>query len=207
MASKLSSQPQALVAITASAGGIGVVQEVLRDLPRETLACYCIVIHLTPSYASKLDRVLTQASGPRVRFAEEGELLQVGNAYLAPPDHHMMVTPDKRLTLSKSPKRHYTRPSGDHLFETAARCFGKNTILVVLSGMGRNGSESLLEAKTFGATVIAQDPETARFSPMPRAAINSGCVDFVLPPGEIAAKISELIPSTNHEGMVAFHDS
>jgi two-component system chemotaxis response regulator CheB len=137
--------------------------------------------------------ILSRRTRLRVKQAAEGEALEVGNVYIAPPNRHLLVDPDGTLALSESELVHFVRPSADLLFESVAAVFRDRAIAVVLSGTGRDGAMGVTAIKKVGGTVIAQDPGSAEFPGMPEEAIHTGDVDFVLPLEEIAPALVTLV--------------
>jgi two-component system chemotaxis response regulator CheB len=139
--------------------------------------------------------ILARNTTLHVKQAEEGEEIKPATVYIAPPDHHLLVNPDGTLTLSKSELVHFVRPSADLLFESVAASHKERSIAVVLTGTGSGGSMGMgVQAiKKMGGTVICQDVDTAEFSGMPLAALESKCVDFSLPLEEIAAALVTLV--------------
>jgi two-component system chemotaxis response regulator CheB len=126
-----------------------------------------------------------------VKQAEHGEVLLPGVVYTAAPDQHLLVGPGK-IQLAHTQLVRFSRPSIDLLFESVAGVYGSRSIAVILSGSGKDGAEGIRIIKEAGGTTIAQVPETAEFRPMPEAAIQTGCVDFVLRLEEIGLKLAEL---------------
>lgn len=182
-----------LVAVAASAGGIPALKEVLRGLPPDLNAPVLILLHLSPRYKSQLATVLTGSANFPVMDAVEGAMPEPAHAYVALPDQHLEIDASGRIHLSKTEKRHFTRPSAEPLFSSVSSLYGPDAVLVVLSGSGSNGSDNLTIAKQRGSWIIAQDPETAFAPGMPRAAIQTGTVDYVLPLDRIAERITELV--------------
>ena len=97
------------------------------------------------------------------------------------------------LTLTRSELVHFVRPSADLLFESVAGAYGDRALACLLTGTGRDGAMGVTAVHSRGGTVILQDPETAEFAGMPRGAIATGEVDFVLPLEEIATVMSDLV--------------
>src|SRR5205807_2226379 len=110
----------------------------------------------------------------KVKEAVEGDPLCPACVFLAPPDHHLIVTANGVLGLSKAPRVHYVRPSVEPLFESVATTFRHRVIAVVLTGGGEDGSQGVRVIKQKGGTVIAQDEETSKDFGMPSAAIQTG---------------------------------
>jgi two-component system chemotaxis response regulator CheB len=115
--------------------------------------------------------------------------------YVAPPDVHLIVGIDRRLVLSHLPPVHHCRPSGDRLFESLAVAFGPDAVAVVLTGFGRDGAAGAQCVRRAGGTVIVQDPQTAQFGDMPRAALREGAVDHILPLDAIGPMVRDLVAS------------
>ena len=185
-------RPNAVIAMAASAGGFRALSTVLTDLPPTLRAALVIVQHLDPSRRSVLASLLDRTSGPEVREATDGEPLMEGLALVAPPDHHLLVTPEGRCSLTTTELVHFVRPSADLLFESVAASFGPGAIAVVLSGSGTDGSIGIAAIKERGGSVIAQDG-AAEFGGMPGAAVATGIVDRIVPLGEIALAIRDVL--------------
>lgn len=182
-----------VVAIAASAGGLNAINGVLANLPAVFPASIVVVQHLDPRHRSLMAEILARNTALRVKQAEEGETMQPGTVYIAPPDQHLLVNSDGTLALSQSELVHFVRPSADLLFESVAASHKERAIAVVLSGTGSDGSMGVQAIKKMGGTVICQDVDSAEFSGMPLAAMQSKCVDFSLPLDEIAAALVTLV--------------
>lgn len=180
-----------VVAMGASAGGLGALSHVLRVLPRTFPSSIVVVQHLAPGHKSWIADLLGRSTPLKVKQAEHGEILLPGMVYTAPPDEHLLVGPGK-IQLAHTQLVHFSRPSIDLLFESVAGTYGSRSIGVALSGSGKDGAEGIRTIKEAGGVTMAQLPETAEFRPMPEAAIETGCVDFVLRLEEIGQKLTEL---------------
>jgi two-component system chemotaxis response regulator CheB len=182
-----------VVAIAASAGGLKAINTVLSNLPAEFPAAIVVVQHLDPRHRSLMAEILARNTTLPVKQAEEGESVQPGTVYIAPPDRHLLVNPDGTLALSQSELVHFVRPSADLLFESVAASHKERAIAVVLTGTGSDGSMGVQAINKMGGTVICQAVETAEFTGMPLAAMQSKCVDFSLPLDEIASALITLV--------------
>lgn len=182
-----------IVALAASAGGIGALSALLENLPESFPASIVVVQHLDPRHRSLMADILRRRTRLTVSQAQEGEVIVPGAVYIAPPDRHLLVNPDGTLSLSQSELVHFVRPSADLLFESVAASYRERAIAVVLSGTGSDGSMGVQAIKKMGGTVIAQDQHSAEFGGMPAAAVQSGTVDFVLPLDEIASGLVTLV--------------
>jgi two-component system chemotaxis response regulator CheB len=137
--------------------------------------------------------ILEQRTQLRVTQAEDRDRLEPGHVYIAPPNKHLLVNANGTLSLSETELVHFVRPSADLLFDSLAASYRDRGIAVVLTGSGSDGSMGVTAVRKMGGTVIAQDKETSEFWGMPEAAINSGCVDIVLPLDEIADALIRLV--------------
>jgi len=183
------------VAISTSAGGIRALQSVLTSLPASLGAGVLVVQHLLPDRDSHLVEILRWHTRLEVLQARSAQRVDQGVVYVAPPDAHLIVGIDRRVVLSHLPPVHHCRPSGDRLFESLPAAFGRGTVAVVLTGFGRDGAAGAQCVRRAGGTVIVQDPETAQFGDMPRAALREGAVDHILPLDAIGPMVLELVAS------------
>jgi two-component system, chemotaxis family, protein-glutamate methylesterase/glutaminase len=185
-----------IVALAASAGGLRALTDVLATLPADFRATLVVVQHLDPRHRSLMAEILSRRTALRVQEAHEGDALQPGVAYIAPPNRHLLVNPDATLSLSQTELVHFVRPSADLLFESVAASFRERAIAVVLSGTGRDGAMGVKAIKKMGGTVIVQDEKTSEYFGMPDAAQQTGMADFVLPLPEIAPALQTLVNGT-----------
>jgi two-component system chemotaxis response regulator CheB len=185
--------PYQIVAFAASAGGLNALSRVLGALPGDFPAPIVVVHHLDPRHRSLIAEILSRRTPLRVQEAREGDHLRAHTVYVAPPDYHLLVNPGGTLSLSHSELVHFLRPSADLLFESVAASFKARALAVVLSGTGADGAMGVQAIKKMGGTVIAQDEGTSEFFGMPRAAIKTRVVDFVLPLEEIAPAVATLV--------------
>lgn len=182
-----------VVAIASSAGGLVALTATLSGLPTDLPAAVLVVQHLDPRHRSLMAEILSRLTRLTVKQAEEAESIERGSVYIAPPDRHMLANPDHRLSLTRTELVHFVRPSADLLFESVAATYRERAIALVLTGSGSDGSMGIKAIKKTGGTVIAQDESTSEFFAMPKAAIRTGEVDFVLPLDEIAPTLVSLV--------------
>ncbi len=191
-----------LVALAASAGGLPALSAVLSALPEGFPAAVLVVQHLDPRHRSLMAEILSRRTPMKVKEAQEGDLLQPGTVYIAPPDRHLMVNTDGTLALTQSELVHFVRPSADLLFDSAAAARKERVIAVVLTGTGSDGSMGVQAVKKMGGTVIVQDQESSEFFGMPQASIQTGAVDFILPLKEIAPALITLVMESKTDGQL-----
>jgi two-component system chemotaxis response regulator CheB len=175
----MQSLPTTLV-IGGSAGSLDVLLQLIPQLEPGCRLAIIIVLHRKSDYDTLLTDLLAARSVLPVKEAEEKDLLVAGTVYVAPADYHLLIEPDGTLTLDFSEKVHYSRPSIDVTFLSAAEVFGPKLACLLLSGANSDGAEGMATAKTMGATVAVQDPASAEVSYMPKAALAATTVDRVL---------------------------
>jgi two-component system chemotaxis response regulator CheB len=188
-----------IVVIGASAGGVAAVSKLVRQLPGNLPASIFVTIHIPEQSNSSLPRILTQKGQLPALAPADGESIQQGRIYVAPPDRHMLI---KRgyLRLVRGPRENGARPSIDPMFRTAARAYGKRVIGVVLSGALDDGTAGLIAVKKQGGLAIVQDPDEALYDGMPRSAIAHANVDHVLPISLISKLLVELTEQPLEKG-------
>lgn len=186
-----------IVALAASAGGLPALSTVLAGLPADFPVPVVVVQHLDRRYKSLLAEILGRRTALHVKAAVEGERLKAGTVYIAPPDRHLLVNRDETISLTQTELVHFVRPSADLLFESVGASFGENAIAVVLTGTGSDGSSGVRAIRKVGGSVIAQDQGSAEYFGMPGAAVETGCVDLVLPLDEIAPTVLRLVTRGN----------
>ena len=171
-----------IIVIGTSAGGVNTLQQLVAGLPHDLPAAIFIVLHIAPNAVSYLPEILNRAGPLMAEHPHQGQQIEHGRIYIAPPNHHLMLQEPGIITLSSSARENLHRPAVDPLFRTAARTYGRRTIGVVLTGALDDGTAGLLAIKLRQGTAIVQDPADAHFSDMPRSAIQHvPNVDYVAP--------------------------
>ena len=183
--------PEAIV-IGASAGALDVLSNLLPALPSDYRLPILVVVHLPPDRTSLFAELIRARCAIRVREAEDKEPIEPGVAYFAPPDYHLLVEQDKRLSLSDDEPVLFSRPSIDVLFESAADAYGGGLIGVVLTGANSDGANGLKAVVEAGGVAVVQSPGSAYAAAMPEAAIAACPEARVLPVNEIAAYLREV---------------
>lgn len=184
-----------LIAIGGSAGGIPALIAVLSALPADFRLPILVVQHLSAAMPSSLPEVLGWRSRLPVKWAEDREPALPGVVYVAPPDRHLVLTPDFRLALSAAAKVGRWRPAVDALFMSAAEVCGEGLAAIVLSGAMWDGAAGIAAVARCGGITIVQDEASSRFFDMPGAALDLGRADIVLSPDRIARALRLLAAS------------
>lgn len=169
----VSPPPLEAIVIGVSAGGLKALSAILPGLPRDYPLPIMICIHLPPGKKSIVAELFDEKCALDVREAEDKEPIQPGTAYFAPPDYHLMVEPDRRLSLSSEEPVLFSRPSINVLFETAADAYGPGLLGVVLTGANNDGADGLRAIMLAGGAAVIEDPADAYQAAMPQAAIEA----------------------------------
>jgi two-component system chemotaxis response regulator CheB len=183
-----------IVVIGASAGGLDPLRRIIAALPLCCSAAIFVVVHIG-SHQSLLPDLLNYDGKLPAHFAQDGELIEAGHIYVAPPDQHMLLSVD-RIRLSQGPKIHHTRPAADPLFISAAEAHGPRVIGVVLSGGDGDGADGLRSITEHSGTAFVQDPMEAATPSMPRSAIAADHPVAGLPVAEIARRLRVALPES-----------
>ncbi|HTC54676.1 MAG TPA: chemotaxis response regulator protein-glutamate methylesterase [Steroidobacteraceae bacterium] len=184
-----------IVAVGASTGGTEAIREMLAGLPADAPGTV-ITQHIPKAFSAAFARRLNDSSALRVQEAANGQQILPGHAYVAPGDCHLRVERSGarymcRLDNSAAVNRH--RPSVDVMFQSVAEAAGPRSIGVLLTGMGRDGAQGLLQMRTAGSQTIAQDEASSVVWGMPGEAVSLGAAQLVLPISAVAAKLMALV--------------
>ena len=194
-----------IVAIGSSTGGVEALLQVLSHFPDNcppTVITQHMPAHFTTSFADRLSRMCR----PNVTEARDGDILKVGQVYLAPGgDKHLTITGagTLRCRLVEGPTISGHRPSVDALFHSVAGCAGSRAVGAILTGMGADGANGLLEMRRAGASTVGQDEATSIVYGMPRVAFERGAVETQMPLEKIGQKILQLCNTKSEEVQYA----
>jgi two-component system chemotaxis response regulator CheB len=180
-----------IIIIGASTGGPKTLEKILTGLPALD-AAVLIVQHIAPPIDALMAKRLNTRTTMDVCLPERGDLLRRGRVYVAPSRIHLKLVSNGRIDLSVNEKMNCCRPSVDVAMGSVAEHPGR-VVGVILTGMGYDGVEGIAHVKSIGGVTIAQDEETSTIYGMPRAARETGKVDFVLPDDEIGEKLVSLV--------------
>jgi two-component system chemotaxis response regulator CheB len=177
-----------IVVVGASAGGVEALADLVASLPGDLPAAVFVVLHLPATGTSALPEILGRHGPLPAGHVRDGEPIQPGQIYVAPPDHHVLLRTG-HVHLSRGPRENGHRPAIDPLFRSAAREYATRVVGVVLSGALDDGTGGLLAIKSRGGIAVVQDPADALYPGMPGNALQHAEVDHVLP----AAAMGELL--------------
>jgi two-component system chemotaxis response regulator CheB len=175
-----------------SVGALDALSTIVTALPVGFSIPVAVVVHVPPDRRSYLSEVLAARTAVAVKEAEAKEPLAAGTIYLAPPNYHLLIEKKRCFSLSVDEPVHYSRPSIDVLFESAAWAYGPALAGILLTGANEDGARGMASIRDAGGTTIVQTPASAVVSTMPQAALSLGPADHVLSPAEIGALLARL---------------
>lgn len=180
-----------IVGIGASAGGLGALQEFFEALPAHTSMAFVVVVHLAPDHESNLPSLLQKATSMPVVQVTKPTLIEHDHVYVIAPSLDLTMA-DDYLRVTPSQPEEGRRSAIDLFFRTLAQAYRERAIGVVLSGAGSDGSAGLSRIKEMGGITFAQDPSEAEYESMPRSAVATGMVDFVMTAAEMPQRLLDL---------------
>jgi two-component system CheB/CheR fusion protein len=181
-----------LVGIGASAGGLEALTALIGALPADLGIAYVVIQHLSPTHRSMMVQLLGRETALAVREITEGIAPEPDVIYVAPASRNVVLR-EGRFALIETKREALPKPSANAFFSSLATEKGEDAIGVILSGTGSDGTVGLREIKAAGGFTFAQTPESAKYTGMPQSAIDSGCVDWVMPPDAIAKEIAIIV--------------
>ncbi|OZI20178.1 chemotaxis protein CheB [Bordetella genomosp. 9] len=199
-AAPLSSAAIELVAIGASAGGVDAIGTVLDALPADFPAAIAIVLHLPPDRHSLLAELFAARCVLPVKEVEDKEFIAPGMVYIAAPDYHMLVEPDRSFALSQDEAVNFSRPSIDLLMESAAIAYRDRLLGIVLTGASQDGAAGLQRVRALGGQAWVQDPDNADSPAMPASAIAQAGADRIMDKATLALALAALGKDPRNNG-------
>ncbi|HLH60070.1 MAG TPA: chemotaxis protein CheB [Ktedonobacteraceae bacterium] len=180
-----------IVVVGASAGGVEALIKLVSGFPADLPASVFIVLHIPAQSPSLLPGILSRSGPLQAAHPSEGEAIQQGRIYIAPPNLHMLLEAGY-IHLVRGPKENRHRPAIDPLFRSAAAAYGPQVVGVILTGSLDDGAAGLLAIKRLGGVAIVQDPQEALYPGMPTSALQHVKVDHTLLLSEIGAVLARL---------------
>lgn len=181
-----------LVAIGASAGGVNALLSIVRELRAGFAPAILVVVHVSAERPCTLAALLAEHCPLPVAEALDKQPIQGGTVTLAPPNYHMLVEPDRRLSLSLDDPVMFSRPAIDPTFESAALAYRERLLAVLLTGASRDGSAGAVAVRAHGGTLWIEDPATAHAATMPGSALRAAGADALLPLERIGPMLAGL---------------
>lgn len=199
-----------IVAVGASAGGLEALKAFFENIPGNSKNAYVVIQHLSPDYKSMMGELLSRSTDLNIRVVTDGMEIAGGHIYLIPPVSNLVIK-NNRLHLSDKPKNQTLNLPIDMFFESLAREQKEKAIGVILSGTGSDGTRGARAIKENDGMIMVQDPTEAQFDGMPKSAINTGLVDYVLPVKKMGEELYNFLsaPAVFHfkNGDVAYDQS
>ena len=178
--------------VGASAGGLEALTQLVAALPAQPNCCFVVLQHLSPNYRSMLVQLIGRETSLEVVPAEDGLRLRPGCVFVAPPRWDLILDGEQLRLVEPLPDI-APKPSVNRFLNSLASEYGEYAIGVILSGTGTDGSAGIRAVKASGGLTFAQEPNSAKYAGMPRAAIETVSVDFVLSPAGIAREVSQYV--------------
>lgn len=184
-------EPQTIVVVGASAGGVEALGAIAAGLPAVFPAAVFVVLHIG-AHTSILPEILSRRGPLPAVHPTDGDPVCGGRIYVAPPDHHMTLDAGL-IRLTKGPRENLARPAIDPLFRSAAAAFGSDVVGVILTGGLNDGTAGLFAVKQHGGVTVVQDPDDSVNASMPSSALAHVAVDHCLPLADIAPLLARVV--------------
>ena len=191
-----------VVGMGGSAGSLEVFKTFFAAMPADSGAAFVVIQHLAPAHASLLPELLAQHTRMKVVQAQDAMPVEPNCVYVIPPNQYLGIR-DGVLYLAEPVKQDGIRMPIDFFFRSLAEDRQERAICILFSGAGSDGTLGVRAIRGAGGLTIAQDPQTAQFDDMPRSAIATGLVDYVLPPGPDARGPPGISPASLRPGRRA----
>ena len=188
--SNLNNMPEYVVGIVSSAGGPSILKKIIKGIDNQNIAIL-VAQHMSEGFLSNFAQWLKKETSREVKVAKQGEGIEKGKIYFPPDGYHIKLS-KSRIELLRRPPIKGIRPSGDLLLKSIAESYRKRSIGVILTGMGSDGTSGIAEILKYGGITIAQSEESAFVNSMPKKAIESGLIKYVLSPEKIAKFLSKI---------------
>jgi two-component system, chemotaxis family, protein-glutamate methylesterase/glutaminase len=189
----MQSSPKFIVVIGTSAGGASALEELIMQLTPEMDAAFFVVLHLSrKGIGDYLFHRFQKYTSLKVRVAEDGDKIEKGVIYIAPPDNHMLLT-NAGISIGRGAPENGWRPSINNLFRSAAAQYNSRVIGIILTGMLDDGTSGMSSIIRSGGTAIVQDPNEAEYPDMPLSVLNNMEVEFCISLFKMGSTLTEII--------------
>ncbi len=190
------------IGIGASAGGLEALEGFFKHIPDNTNNVYIVIQHLSPDYKSMMDELLARHTNMPIHVAEDGMETEPNHVYLIPPSMNLSIYHSKLYLEAHVSHNHLNMPI-DVFLKSLAQDQGKNAIGIILSGTGSDGTKGIKTIKEVGGMVIAQDLNSCKFDGMPKSAMSTNMVDYILLPEEMPDVIMNYIKTPSIHKQLA----
>lgn len=189
-----------LIAIGSSAGGLEAIRELVNALPADLPVSYVVVQHMSPHHKSLMTELVARQTNLVVRDVVDGMVPERNVIHITPPRTDILFEDGKLRLTAPSPELASPKPSVDRFLTSLADSYGDKTVAIILSGTGSDGSYGVQAIREAGGITIAQDNETAKYDGMPFSAVQTGCIDLILPPSDIGTHLQKILTSQRDFG-------
>jgi two-component system CheB/CheR fusion protein len=193
MPSQESNEELIIVGIGASAGGFEALQQFVQNIQEQSQLSYIIAQHLDPNHPTMLVKLLSRSCKIPISEAEDGKPVEANQIYICPPGKNITIQEGNLIKLTDTRTRIYPKPSINIFFTSLAKQLETKAVGIILSGSGSDGVEGISAIKDAGGFTMVQTEKSAKYPSMPRAAIDTGCVDLVLEPFQMARDLPKII--------------
>ena len=181
-----------IVGVGASAGGLEALSQLFPNLPKDLGLTYVVVQHLSPTYRSMMAQLLGRETTMPVKDIEDGSRPEPNTVYITPPNRNLTLAAGC-FKLVVPAKESMPKPSVNLFFASLSEEYSESCIGIILSGTGSDGAHGIHAIKAAGGFTFSQDPSTAKYTGMPQSAIDTGSVDWILPPENIGSEIGLIV--------------
>lgn len=190
---KINNKKISAIVMGASTGGPKALFNVITNLPEKLGVPILVVQHMPEGFTKAFAERLDKFSKVKVVEAREGMSIEKDVVYIAPGGKHMEISRNRTITLNLEPQMWGVRPAVDKLFISGAKVYGENLLGIILTGMGRDGAEGVIEVKKAGGVTISEDESTCIIYGMPKAAYDTNMIDEVIPLYDISKRVANIV--------------
>jgi two-component system CheB/CheR fusion protein len=190
-----------IVGMGASAGGLEAVENFFKTMPEDSGMAFVLVTHLDPTHISIMPELVQKSTNMKVYPVKDGMKVQPNCVYIIPPNNDMAILHGS-LQLIEPAKPSSLRLPIDFFFRSLAQDCGRKAICIILSGTGTDGTLGLKTIRGEEGMVMVQDPKSAKYEGMPKSAIDTGVVDYVLPPEKMPKQLIKYIKHPTYKASV-----
>lgn len=189
-----------IIAIGSSAGGLEAIRELVNALPADLPVSYVVVQHMSPHHKSLMTELVARQTALTVRDVVDGMVPERNVIHITPPRTDILFEDGKLRLTAPSPELASPKPSVDRFLTSLADGHGEKTVAIILSGTGSDGSYGVQAVREAGGITIAQDNESAKYDGMPHSAVQTGCIDLILPPSDIGTHLKKILSAERDFG-------
>jgi two-component system CheB/CheR fusion protein len=189
-----------IIGLGSSAGGLEAVRDFVGSLPTDLNVTYVVVQHMSPHHKSLMTELVARETKLKVRDVVDGLVPVANEIYITPPNSDVLLKDGALRLVDPSPQLASPKPSVDRFLLSLADEWGEKSVAIILSGTGSDGAYGVQAIRAAGGITIAQNSESAKYDGMPSSAVQTGCVDLILPPYEIGTYLTNILSSPRDFG-------